>query len=182
MRQLGSIYEGRAEFRLRITSERLAIVKGKRDKEEKVIPYREAAKQQVKILTVGRGREAVERTLPKGAVYIENDRHEREGKRLLLHPGPCGGLHRGAHGRPGVADHLEALDHQSCARRSRLTARRSSAGPAFKKNLVGDDPEKVANEPRWRAVVDELFEFRALDPWMGSGHSLVETVDFITDR
>src|SRR5690606_11540265 len=31
-------------------------------------------------------------------------------------------------------------------------------------------------------VVDELFEFRVLDPAMGSGHFLVEAVDFIADQ
>src|SRR5208283_4419618 len=29
---------------------------------------------------------------------------------------------------------------------------------------------------------EELFDFRTLDPAMGSGHFLVEAVDFITDR
>jgi hypothetical protein len=33
-----------------------------------------------------------------------------------------------------------------------------------------------------RELVEKLFELRVLDPAMGSGHFLVETVDFITDR
>lgn len=33
-----------------------------------------------------------------------------------------------------------------------------------------------------RDVVEALFDFRTLDPAMGSGHFLVEAVDFITDR
>lgn len=33
-----------------------------------------------------------------------------------------------------------------------------------------------------REVVDELFNIKVLDPAMGSGHFLVEAVDFITDR
>ena len=33
-----------------------------------------------------------------------------------------------------------------------------------------------------KRLVDQIFDFRTLDPAMGSGHFLVETVDFITDR
>ena len=33
-----------------------------------------------------------------------------------------------------------------------------------------------------QGLVDELFDVKALDPAMGSGHFLVEAVDFITDK
>jgi hypothetical protein len=90
VRQLGSIYEGLLEFKLRVAPEKMAIVKGK--KTEEVVPYREAQKEDRKILTKGRGKDAEERIYP------------------------------------------------------------------------------------------ELFTVRVLDPAMGSGHFLVEAVDFITDR
>jgi type II restriction/modification system DNA methylase subunit YeeA len=52
---------------------------------------------------------------------------------------------------------------------------------AFRKQgMKPDDPAKVANN--YRNLVDELFELRVLDPAMGSGHFLVEAVDFICDR
>jgi hypothetical protein len=52
---------------------------------------------------------------------------------------------------------------------------------AFRKQgREGDDPEKVAGS--YRDLVDELFDVKALDPAMGSGHFLAETVDFVTDR
>ena len=53
------------------------------------------------------------------------------------------------------------------------------AWPAFKM-APGKNPELVAQ--RFRGAVDELFTVRVLDPAMGSGHFLVEAVDFITDR
>ena len=43
-----------------------------------------------------------------------------------------------------------------------------------------DDPAKVANT--YAALVDDLFDLKVLDPAMGSGHFLVEAVDFICDR
>jgi Eco57I restriction-modification methylase len=54
---------------------------------------------------------------------------------------------------------------------------------AFRKlGMAGDDPEKIANDEKWLRLVDDLFEFRVLDPAMGSGHFLVEAVDFSTDH
>ena len=43
-----------------------------------------------------------------------------------------------------------------------------------------DDPAKVANS--YAGLVDDLFDLKVLDPAMGSGHFLVEAVDFICDR
>jgi hypothetical protein len=76
VRQLGSIYEGLLEFKLRIAPEKMAIVKGK--KTEEIVPYREAVKEKRQILTIGRGRSAEERVLPKETVYLENDKRERK--------------------------------------------------------------------------------------------------------
>src|SRR5439155_13460258 len=44
-----------------------------------------------------------------------------------------------------------------------------------------DDPEHEAYL-KHRRCVDELFDVKVLDPAMGSGHFLVESVDVITDR
>ena len=64
VRQLGSIYEGLLEFKLRIAPEKMAVVKGK--KTEEVIPYREAQKEDRKILTKGRGKMRRKESTPKG--------------------------------------------------------------------------------------------------------------------
>ncbi|NCO90114.1 MAG: hypothetical protein GW880_02190, partial [Armatimonadetes bacterium] len=46
--------------------------------------------------------------------------------------------------------------------------------------LPGHNPKLVAQS--FRDAVDELFDVKVLDPAMGSGHFLVEAVDFITDK
>ncbi len=76
VRQLGSIYEGLLEFKLRIAPVEIAVVKGK--KTEETIPYAEAQQKKLTILKEGRGKDAREKVLPKGTVYLENDRRERK--------------------------------------------------------------------------------------------------------
>ena len=49
-----------------------------------------------------------------------------------------------------------------------------------KQGMKPDDPAKVANT--YEGLVDDLFDLKVLDPAMGSGHFLVEAVDFICDR
>jgi len=72
VRQLGSIYEGLLEFKIRVAPEKMAVVQGK--KTEEVVLYHEAVKTGRKILTTGRGKIAVERVYLQGDVYLENDR------------------------------------------------------------------------------------------------------------
>ncbi len=77
MRQLGSIYEGLLEFKLRVAPVEMAIVKDKKDV-ELVIPYSEAQAKKLTMLKDGRGKDARDRTYPRGKVYLENDRRERK--------------------------------------------------------------------------------------------------------
>lgn len=176
VRQLGSIYEGLLEFRLRIAPEKMAICKGK--KTDVIVPHSEAKKGNLKILTDGKGKNAQERTLPKGAAYLENDKRERKATGSYYTPdyiveyiventvGPVL-KERFDRTRPQLRDAQKLLrrEHQKA---------KSLAGK-------GDDPEKEAYL-KSRTLVDELFGIRVLDPAMGSGHFLVEAVDFITDR
>src|SRR5213079_736760 len=76
VRQLGSIYEGLLEFKLRIAPTEMAVVKGK--KTEEVIPYTEALQKTAPIIREGRGKDARDKTLPRSAAYLENDRRERK--------------------------------------------------------------------------------------------------------
>ncbi|HWQ83771.1 MAG TPA: hypothetical protein VN363_04345, partial [Anaerolineales bacterium] len=178
VRQLGSIYEGLLEFKVRIAGEKMAVIRGK--KGDEVVPYRQAMKDGLKIKTSGRGSARTEETLPKGAVYLTNDRRERKAtgsyytpdyivKYIVQHTvGPaleakCEEV------RPLIRDAQQAY-HRAIDRQK-----------AFQKQgMQGDDPEKVAHS--YQHVVDALFDLRVLDPAMGSGHFLVEAVDFITDR
>lgn len=176
VRQLGSIYEGLLEFKLRIAPEKMAVVKGK--KTEEVIPYREAQKEGRKILTKGRGKEAEERVYPKGSIYLENDRRERKATGSYYTPDHIVKyIVQNAVG-PILKEKFEAVT--SKLREAQKSYHEAvKAWPAFKM-APGKNPELVAQ--RFRGAVDELFTIRVLDPAMGSGHFLVEAVDFITDR
>lgn len=180
VRQLGSIYEGLLEFRLRIAPERMAIVKGR--KTEEIIPYREAEEKGLTILKEGRGRQAQERTLPRGTLYLENDRRERKATGSYYTPDHIVQYIVEHAVGPVLGEHLERLRPELREAQKAYQAARKRRAGFEKAGMKGDDPEKVANAERWRAVAERLFEFRVLDPAMGSGHFLVEAVDFITDR
>ncbi len=178
VRQLGSIYEGLLEFRIRIAEELMAVVKGK--KTEEVIPYTEAQSKGRKVLKDGRGRDAPERLYDPGDVYLENDRRERK-----------------ASGSYYTPDHIvkyiveNTVGPVLSAKLERLRPRLRQAQEAYRKAQVRaaslekhgmkpDDSAKVAND--FTDIVDDLFDLKVLDPAMGSGHFLVEAVDFICDR
>ena len=67
--------------------------------------------------------------------------------------------------RDAQQDYKKALDRAEAFRRQ---------------GMQPDDPAKVANS--YAGLVDDLFDLKVLDPAMGSGHFLVEAVDFICDR
>jgi type II restriction/modification system DNA methylase subunit YeeA len=52
---------------------------------------------------------------------------------------------------------------------------------ALRKQGIRGEPESKA-EFIGEEIVDELFNVKILDPAMGSGHFLVEAVDYITDK
>ena len=178
VRQLGSIYEGLLEFRVRVAQEKMAVVKCK--KTEEVIPYQGAVKSKKRVLTIGRGRNAQERVYQPGDVYLENDRRERKASGSYYTPdhivkyiventvGPVL-LEKFDKLRPkfrdAQQDYRKALDRAEAFRRQ---------------GMKPDDPAKVANT--YAGLVDDLFDLKVLDPAMGSGHFLVEAVDFVCDR
>jgi len=178
VRQLGSIYEGLLEFKIRVAPEKMAVVQGK--KTEEVIPYREAAKTKRKILTKGRGRNAEERIYLPGDVYLENDRRERKATGSYYTPDHIVKYIVEHTVGPVLGEKFEKLrpkfrETQQAYRKALQRAK------AFRKQeMKPDDPAKVANT--YRHLVDELFDLRVMDPAMGSGHFLVEAVDFICDR
>ena len=178
VRQLGSIYEGLLEFKVRIAQEKMAVVKGK--KTEEVIPYGEAGKSKQKVLTIGRGRNAEERVYHPGDVYLENDRRERKASGSYYTPDHIVKYIVENTVGPVLAEKFEKL-------RPRFREAQQAYGQAVVRaqNLVRqgmrpDDPAKVANT--YEGLVDDMFDVKVLDPAMGSGHFLVEAVDFICDR
>jgi hypothetical protein len=178
VRQLGSIYEGLLEFKIRVASEKMAVVQGK--KTEEVVPYREAVKTKQKILTQGRGRNAEERIYRPGNVYLENDRRERRATGSYYTPDHIVKYIVENTVGPVLEERLEKLrpKFRDAQQAYRNALRRAEA--FRKQGMKPDDPAKVANT--YSRLVDELFDLRALDPAMGSGHFLVEAVDFICDR
>ena len=178
VRQLGSIYEGLLEFKVRIASETMAVVKGKNT--EEVILYQEAVKSKRKVLTVGRGRNAQERTYQPGDVYLENDRRERKASGSYYTPDHIVKYIVENTVGPVLAEKFDKLrpKFRDAQRDYRKALDRAAA--FRKQGMKPDDPAKVANS--YAGLVDDLFDLKVLDPAMGSGHFLVEAVDFICDR
>jgi hypothetical protein len=166
VRHLGSIYEGLLEFKLQIAREKLAVTK------EKGKEVYKPAEQVKKPLA----------TIDQGEVYLENDKQERKAtgsyytpdyivKYIVRHTvGPVLGCK--------FAELEKRLrDAQRGYRKyaSLVEARRKSTGR--------DESAAVYwNSPEMRNLVDDCLNVRVLDPAMGSGHFLVEVVDYVTNR
>lgn len=178
VRHLGSIYEGLLEFRLKIAPEKMAVVKGKRT--EEIILYREVVKSTAKILKTGKGKDAKERVLRKGTIYLENDRRERKASGSYYTPevivkyivektvGPI--LDKKFEKMRPLLRRAQAERREFFKRREAFEKQGLRPEPASKAEIIGSE------------LVDIFFDIKVLDPAMGSGHFLVEAVDFITDR
>lgn len=177
VRHLGSIYEGLLEFRLKIADEDLTTrtEKGK----EKFIPLAKAK--------AGRKRRSPDVVVRKGEVYLSNDKAERKASGSYYTPDPIVEYIVEHTVGPVLAERLEALRPRF--RKVRRTfdneVQKATAYPVKKSDGSTWDSREFALEKVYAThqdLVEELFEFRALDPAMGSGHFLVEAVDFLTDR
>jgi len=173
------IYEGLLEFKLRVAAEKMAVVEGK--KAEEIIPYREAQKETRKILKAGRGKDAVERVLAPGTVYLENDRRERKATGSYYTPDYIVQYIVEHAVGPVLEEKFAALTPKLRDAQKALKQERDKAAALSKHGTKHDDPEHEAYL-KHRQVVDDLFDVKVLDPAMGSGHFLVEAVDFTTDR
>ncbi len=180
VRQLGSIYEGLLEFKLRIAPEEMAIVKGK--KTEEIVPYAEAQQKKLLIVKEGRGKDARDKTLPKGAVYLENDRRERKATGSYYTPDYIVKYIVANTVGPVLHEKLEALRPAFREAEKTLRAERAKYDALKKQGRVGDTPENQAYLKHKATVNEVFFDLKVLDPAMGSGHFLVEAVDYITDR
>jgi len=172
VRQLGSIYEGLLEFRLCIADRKLAIIKEKQ--RELYVPFRELTEAEQERA------ERQGRIVKKGQAYLENDKSERKATGSYYTPdhivkyivenavGPV--LQEKFESmRPKLR---EAQQKRHAFHRKQEALRKQGIKPDLesKTDLIGKE------------LVDELFNVKVLDPAMGSGHFLVETVDFITDK
>lgn len=178
VRQIGSIYEGLLEFRLRVAHEEMAVVKGK--KTEEVIPLREAAEKKRHILKNGRGADAQSRILKPSAFYLENDKRERKATGSYYTPDFVVEYIVEKTVGPLLNAKLEALrprlrDAEQWHRKMVRLAEAKQESPLKYESGPAVDRE-------WETLIRDAFDFKVLDPAMGSGHFLVEAVDFITDK
>ena len=172
VRQLGSIYEGLLEFKVRSAPHKLAVTK---EKGREV--YADFSKLDE------REQARAERTgnvVKKGAAYLENDKHERKA---------TGSYYTPDHIVKYIVEHAVGPVLEEKFEKVRPLLRQAQADraaffkqqEAFRKARMQAKPDAQADLVR-REVVDKLFDLKVLDPAMGSGHFLVEAVDFITDR
>ncbi|MFQ5851862.1 MAG: Eco57I restriction-modification methylase domain-containing protein, partial [Candidatus Binatia bacterium] len=172
VRHLGSIYEGLLEFKLRIAERKLAVVKEKgrevyTDFSELDERARERAERQGRVVR-------------KGQVYLENDKRERKA---------TGSYYTPDHIVMYIVEHAvgPVLQEKFEAMRPKLREAQQKRRAFFEKQEalckqgLRPEPESKA-EFIGQEVVDELFDIKILDPAMGSGHFLVDAVDFITDK
>jgi len=172
VRQLGSIYEGLLEFKLRIAERKLAIVKGKGREF-----YVDFSKLEEKIRERAERQNRIKR---KGQVYLENDKHERKA---------TGSYYTPDHIVIYIVEHAvgpilkEKFDAMRPKLREAQQKRRAffDKQQALRKQGLRTEPENKA-EFIGQELVDELFNIKVLDLAMGSGHFLVEAVDYITDK
>ncbi len=179
VRQLGSIYEGLLEFKLRVAPETMAVVRGK--KTEEIMPLAEATAKKLPLAKEGRGKEARDKHIAKGEVYLENDRRERKATGSYYTPDYIVKYIVENTVGPVLKEKLEAL--RPAFRQAELTlqAEKDKAEALRRQGRSGDTPENQAYL-RHKAVSAAFFDLKVLDPAMGSGHFLVEAVDYITDR
>jgi hypothetical protein len=177
VRQLGSIYESLLEFKLRIAPEEMVVIKGK--KTEEVIPYTEALQKKLPILKEGRGKDARDKTLPEGAVYLENDRRERKATGSYYTPGYIVKYIVEHTVGPILHEKLEALRPVFHEAGETLRVEQAKA-----RALRRDDihPEQETYKKFREELNGAFFDLKVLDPAMGSGHFLVEAVDYITNQ
>jgi hypothetical protein len=175
VRQLGSIYEGLLEFKLRVAPEEMIIIKGK--KAEEIMPISEA--RQKNLLTERPGKASKLNTYPKGHVYLENDRRERKASGSYYTPDYIVKYIVQHTVGPILTQKFEDLRPLFREAQQALRVERDKARALPRLNA---DPE-LETYKKYRDTLNEaFFDLKVLDPAMGSGHFLVEAVDYITDQ
>jgi type I restriction-modification system DNA methylase subunit len=177
VRHLGSIYEGLLEFKLKVAEEDLTTQADK--KGETYIPLSKAKAS-------GRCKPAGV-VVSKGQVYLSNDKAERKASGSYYTPDPIVEYIVANTVGPVLEQKLEALRPQF--RKVRKTfdneLQKAKAYPSKEIESGNMDHRQWAGLQTYNAhknLVELLFDLRVLDPAMGSGHFLVQTVDFVTDH
>ncbi|MDQ2716726.1 MAG: Eco57I restriction-modification methylase domain-containing protein [Chloroflexota bacterium] len=167
VRQLGSIYEGLLEFKLRIAVEDLVIVKGK------VLPRGEA-------IRAGQCKPDRPADYHLNDVYIENDRHERKATGSYYTPDYIVQYIIEQTVAPVLQEKFAALLPRFWEFQQLV---QNMEGNNKKRKFQGVTPQPI--EKTYQAhqeLTEAFFDLKVLDPAMGSGHFLVDAVDYITDK
>jgi hypothetical protein len=162
VRQLGSIYEGLLEFKLHIAGEKLAVIK--EEGKELYIPFAKAKNKRVLA------------TLHQGDVYLENDKRERKATGSYYTPDYIVKYIVAHTVGPVLARKFAELAPQLRDAQQRYRKAKEVA------QAKQEDPEKFWNTTEMQQLADACLDVKVLDPAMGSGHFLVEAVDYISDR
>jgi hypothetical protein len=176
VRQLGSIYEGLLEFKLRVATVPMAVVRGKQKGSEEFMPYDEALASGRVLVRKGPRKNDEPLVYQPGTAYIENDRRERKATGSYYTP-------------DYIVQYIieQTVGPVLDAHKERFLPRFRSLEQAYvqkkrQRQALNDAPEKIFFNQFSLKLVDEFFEISVLDPAMGSGHFLVAAVDYITDR
>ncbi|KWT84199.1 Eco57I restriction-modification methylase domain-containing protein [Candidatus Magnetominusculus xianensis] len=162
VRHLGDIYEGLLEFRLQIADEDIAEV-------------RENGKFLWRKVSLVKA-EKIFKKKPKGEAYIENSKHERKSTGSYYTPHYIVQFiieHAVAPVLNNKLKEAEAMLSELRQCKTALKKQRAAASLQWYRDKITALEE---------AAYTKLFDIKVLDPAMGSGHFLVHTVDFISDK
>ncbi|MGQ3684272.1 MAG: Eco57I restriction-modification methylase domain-containing protein [Candidatus Loosdrechtia sp.] len=174
VRHLGNIYEGLLEFHIRIADEPMVEIK----EGSKLLWKKES---EIDATT------RIYRRKEKGGIYIENSKHERKATGSYYTPhyiveyivkntvGPV--LETRFQRAHEILSELEALYRKQQRQLKKLKDWKywEHLGEPLGTHI--DEIQKLEE-----GLFETVFDVKVLDPAMGSGHFLVHTVDFITDK
>lgn len=174
VRHLGNIYEGLLEFHLQIAEEDIAEIK---EKGKSV--WRKASEVKKSTRTY--------RAKKKGDIYIANSKHERKATGSYYTPhyiveyivqNTVGHVLEERLKRAGeILSELEKLYEKQRRQLKRPKDWKHWEHPGEPK---GKYIEEIVKKEK--SLFETIFDIKVLDPAMGSGHFLVHTVDFISDK
>ncbi|WP_417374552.1 Eco57I restriction-modification methylase domain-containing protein [Gimesia maris] len=177
VRHLGSIYEGLLEFKLKVASEDLTTMT--KNGKEKLISLSEVS---------ARRRSSAEVVVKKNVVYLSNDKAERKASGAYYTPDPIVSYIVSNTVGPVLDEKLETLrpEFRKVRKTFNNELKKASIAPIPQAILSDElDERQWANLKMYQAhevLIEQMFDFHVCDPAMGSGHFLVEVVDFVTDR
>lgn len=163
VRHLGDIYEGLLEFHIQIADETIAEIKDK-------------GKFLWKKLSELKSGAKTYREKAKGEVYIENSKHERKATGSYYTPHYIVEYIVENTVAPVLDEKLNSVKN--------LIPKIEDMNKALRrqKSTAGIKGYRIRIKELEDAIFNTVFDCKVLDPAMGSGHFLVHTVDFITDR